>query len=192
MHRPVIGYMWSVYVIVRLTLSDVGNNDLSVTVLTRERRNLSMRRPASLCSYSSDRFAPTALSRPFTWHTFSLNLYVCYYDRPWTAAVSLFLFFLAYSERSEIGCLPYFHTWCGLGANLGCRSEMCCTRLAGNTGRKKSPSGHHRTTLSSYIVATKARIDNRKKNLLNSQQYLLQMPHNMANFGPLTAEIIVS
>jgi len=57
------------------------------------------------------------------------------------------------------------HTWCGLGANLGCRSEMCCTRLAGNTGRKKSPSGHHRTTLSSYIVATKARIDNRKKKL---------------------------
>ena len=23
-----------------------------------------------------------------------------------------------------------------LSANLGCRSEMCCTRLAGNTGRK--------------------------------------------------------
>ena len=28
---------------------------------------------------------------------------------------------------------------------------------------KKSPSGHHRTTLSGYIFATKARIDNRKK-----------------------------
>ena len=26
--------------------------------------------------------------------------------------------------------LPYFHTWCGLSANLGCRSETCCTRLA--------------------------------------------------------------
>ena len=24
-------------------------------------------------------------------------------------------------------------------ANLECMSEMCCTRLAGNTGRKKSP-----------------------------------------------------
>ena len=31
------------------------------------------------------------------------------------------------------------------------------------TGRKKSPSGHHRTTLSGYIFATKARINNRKK-----------------------------
>jgi len=44
-------------------------------------------------------------------------------------------------------------------------SEMCSTRLAGNTGRKKSPSAHHRTTLSGYIFATrpKARIENQKK-----------------------------
>ena len=28
------------------------------------------------------------------------------------------------------------HTWCGPGVNLECRSEMCCTRLAENTGRK--------------------------------------------------------
>jgi len=32
---------------------------------------------------------------------------------------------------------------------------------------KKSPSGHHPTTSSGYIFATKARIDNRK-NLLSS------------------------
>jgi len=29
-----------------------------------------------------------------------------------------------------------FGTWCGLSANLECRSEMRCTRLAANTGRK--------------------------------------------------------
>ena len=34
--------------------------------------------------------------------------------------------------------------------------------------RQKSPSWHHRTTLSGYIFATKAHIDNRKKNLLSS------------------------
>jgi len=33
---------------------------------------------------------------------------------------------------------------------------------------KKSPSGHHRKTLSDYIFATKARIDDRKKDLLSS------------------------
>ena len=72
-------------------------------------------------------------------------------------------------------------------ANLECRSEMCCTRLAGNTGRKKSPFWHHPTTLSGYIFRTKARIDNRKKDLLNSNASST-CPNNMVNFG-LTAEI---
>jgi len=98
-----------------------------------------------------------------------------------------FLFFLANSQRSQIGCLSYFHTWCGLSANLEYRSEMCGTRLAENTGRKKSPSGHHRTTLSGHIFATKARIDNRKKNLsINTSS---TCPDNMVNFGPRTAAI---
>jgi len=38
---------------------------------------------------------------------------------------------------------------------------------------KKLPSAHHRTTLSGYIFAAEARIDNRKKPV--KQQYLLQM-----------------
>ena len=33
---------------------------------------------------------------------------------------------------------------------------------------KNLPSGHHRATLSGYVFATEARIDNRKKNLLSS------------------------
>jgi len=53
---------------------------------------------------------------------------------------------------------------------------------------QKSPSGHHRTTLSGYIFATKARIDNRKKNLLNSNNSST-CPHNMVNFSLLVAEI---
>jgi len=54
--------------------------------------------------------------------------------------------------------------------------------------RQKSPSGHHRATLSGYIFATKARIDNRKKNLLSSNASSTCLD-NMVNFGPLTAEI---
>ena len=64
---------------------------------------------------------------------------------------------------------------------------MYCTRLAGNAGRKKSPSRHHRTTLSGYIFATKARIDNRKK--LFKQQCLPHMCSQYSEFGPLAAEI---
>jgi len=83
------------------------------------------------------------------------------------------------------------HTWYGVSVNLRCRSETCCTRLAENTGRKsreKSPSGHHRTLVSGYILATKARIDNRKTKLLSSNMSFT-CPHNMVNFGPLAAEI---
>ena len=54
---------------------------------------------------------------------------------------------------------------------------------------KKSASAHHRTTLLGYIFAAKACIDNRKTNLLNSNIFSTG-PHNMVNFGPLTAEII--
>jgi len=52
---------------------------------------------------------------------------------------------------------------------------------------QKSSSAHHNINLSSYIFATKACIDNRKK-LLNSNTCSI-CPHNMANFGPLMAEI---
>jgi len=42
--------------------------------------------------------------------------------------------------------------------------------------------------LSGYIFATKACIDNRKKNLLSTNTSCTY-PDNMVNFGPLTAEI---
>ena len=53
--------------------------------------------------------------------------------------------------------------------------------------RQKSPSRHRRTILSGYIFATKAHIDNRKNVLCSNMSSIC--PHNMANFGPLTAEI---
>jgi len=71
-------------------------------------------------------------------------------------------------------------------------SGMCCSRLAEKTRRKtdakKSPSVHHGTTLSGCVFATKAYIDNRKKNLLNSN-ISPTCPYNMANFRLIAAEI---
>ena len=105
--------------------------------------------------------------------------------------VVVVLLFFSRRRRVDV-CHTCLHTWCGLSVNLRCRSETCCTRLAANTGhkksRQKSPSGDHHTTLSGYIFATKAHIDNRKKNLLSSNMSSI-CPHNMANFGPLAAEI---
>jgi len=108
------------------------------------------------------------------------TLYFC----PVVSSSSIFFFFLTSSQPMQIGCVPYLHTWCGLSANLRCRSETCCKALGANTGRKKSskksPSGHHHTTLSGYIFATEARIDSRKK--LVKQQYLL---HVFPQYGKL-------
>ena len=53
---------------------------------------------------------------------------------------------------------------------------------------KKLPSVHHRTTLLDYIFATKAGIDNWKKDLLCSNTSSTCC-NNMVNFGPLVAEI---
>jgi len=68
---------------------------------------------------------------------------------------------------------------------------MCCMRLAeirDAKNAKNSPSAYHRTTLSGYIFAVKACIDNQKKTV--KQQYILHIcPHNMVNISPLTAEI---
>jgi len=47
---------------------------------------------------------------------------------------------------------------------------------------KKSLSGHYRTTLSGYIFATKARVNNRKK--LVKQQYLFQMSPQYGELRP--------
>jgi len=52
---------------------------------------------------------------------------------------------------------------------------------------QKLPSGHHRTTLSGYIFATKAHIDNQNK--LVKQQYLLHVSPQYGVLGPLAAEI---
>jgi len=52
----------------------------------------------------------------------------------------------------------------------------------------QSPSGHYRTTLSGYIFATKALVDNRKKLLISNISPTC--PYNIVNFRPLAAEIV--
>jgi len=69
----------------------------------------------------------------------------------------------AFNKKNNTLCLPYFHTWCGLSANLECMSEMRYMLLAENTGRQKLPFWHYRTTLSGCIFAAEAYIDNREK-----------------------------
>jgi len=72
----------------------------------------------------------------------------------------------------------------GLSANLGCGSETCCTRLAENTGRKKSPKICHLHTiaqLSRAISSQLRHVSTIGKNLLNSNI----SPHMSLQYGEL-------
>ena len=106
------------------------------------------------------------------------SLYFIYLWQPWVADADIIFsscgffllsFFRAYSQPPpQIGCLPYFHTWCGLSANVECMSQMCYIRLAENTGRKRSPKtrhGHHRTT---RAVSSQLYVSRIRKKLLNN------------------------
>jgi len=97
----------------------------------------------------------------------------------------LLLFFLAYCQLSQIGCLQYFDTWCGRGENLGCRPETCCTLLAENTGHKKSPKICHLCTIAQLSRAISSQLRHVLtigKKLLNSS-ISPTCPHNMVNLA---------
>jgi len=83
-----------------------------------------------------------------------------------------------------IGCLPYFHTWCGLSVNLECRSETCCARLAENTARKNDAKNRHLGTIPQLCQAISLQLRHVStiRTKLVKQQYLLH--------GPQAAEIV--
>jgi len=83
------------------------------------------------------------------------------------------------------------HTWCGLSANLGSRSETCCTRLAENAGRKKSPKNRHLRTIVQLCraISSQLRHYRQSEKKLLSNNISSRCSHNMVNFGLLAAEI---
>ena len=66
---------------------------------------------------------------------------------------------------------------------------MCCSRLAANTGRENVAKNRRPGTIAQLRRAISSQLRHVltiEKNLLNSN---ITCPHNMVNFGPLTAEI---
>ena len=79
-----------------------------------------------------------------------------------------------------------------LTAYLRRRSETCCTRLAGNAGRKKVAKNRHLCTIAQLCRAISSqlrRVSTTGKNVKYSNMSHTLCPHNMVNFGPLAAEI---
>jgi len=92
----------------------------------------------------SDRLKVLFYGRP-AWHDADIYIF--------SSCGFFFLLFLFPRLISVVGCLPYFHTWCGLSANLECMSEMCCSRLAENTGRKNDAKTRHLSTIAQLCRA---------------------------------------
>jgi len=109
----------------------------------------------------------------------------------------LSFFFFSFSSPSlSSRRVDVYHTstqWCGLSANLECRSEMCCTQLAGNKGCKNDAKNRHLGSIAQLCRAESSQLrhvlKSGKKNFLISNMSST-CPYNMANFGPLAAEIV--
>jgi len=78
------------------------------------------------------------------------------------------------------------------GANLECKSEMCCKLLAENTARKNDAKTRHLGTIAQLCQAISSQLRHIQtigKKLLNSN-ISPTCPYNMVNFGSLAAEIV--
>ena len=95
-------------------------------------------------------------------------------------------------HRLDVCHTSTHNTWCGLSANLQCRSEMCSTWLAENTRRKKSPKNRHMRSITQVCRAIFSQLRHLStigKHFLNSRPNISSTcPYNKVNFGPLTAE----
>jgi len=70
-------------------------------------------------------------------------------------------------------------------------SEICCTLLAGNTGRKNDAKNRHLRTIAQacWAISSQGMYRQSEKNLLSSN-ISSTCPYDMVNFGPLAAEIV--
>jgi len=93
-----------------------------------------------------------------------------------------FFFFPRLLSAVADGCLPYFHTWCALSANLECMSEMCCMRLAENTGRKNYAKNRHPRTIARLCraVSSQLRHVSTMGKTLVKRQYLFHLSSQYA------------
>jgi len=141
--------------------------------------------PYSVVLYRS----PTQTFYLYLWSPYGIGQSIIFSCCGFFLSIYLSIFFF---PRLISAPAPYFYTWCGLSVNLKCRSEMCCTWLAENTGRKKVAKNRHLGTIAQLCWAISLQVRHvstiGKKNLLSSNMSS-RCSHNMMNFGTLAAKI---
>jgi len=117
---------------------------------------------------------------------------VCNRSGHYILPCSLFFIFLFSSPNLSRQRVDVYHISTRgvalVSANVECR---CCTRPAGNTGRKKSPKICHLRAIVNFVGLYRRNWGTYRpseSNLLSSN-ISARCPHNMVNFGPLAAEI---
>jgi len=88
--------------------------------------------------------------------------------------------------------LPYFYTRCDPSANVDCKSEMCCMRLAGNAGPKKrqkfaiwAPSHHRAITLQLRHLSAIGNKNSSGDEIANVNFYAVR-PRKLPEFAEIT------
>jgi len=134
----------------------------------------------------------------FLWPPIAMDRPLSYIFALWFLLSSFFYLSIFFSSpnlsrrRLDVCQTSTQKSWCGLSANLRCRSEMCCWRLATNTGRKKVAKNRHLGTVAQLRRAISSQlrhISTIGKNFLSSSTSSTY-PYNMVNFSPLAAEIL--
>jgi len=107
----------------------------------------------------------------------SSSIYLSSFPRPISAVASSSIQLFGHNRHGpKIG--GYHTSTRGvtfLSANLECRSEICCMRLAGNTGRKNDAKNRHMGTIVQLCRAESSQLkhsrqsekNDKKQNLLN-------------------------
>ena len=128
-------------------------------------KNLLSSNMSSTCPHNMVNFGPLAAEiDPVVWgapvrqpNFAALNRgrHLCSAGRPprWALAHILVLLLSIFFPRlfsavADWMSTIYLHTWCGLSANLGCTSEMCCKRVA-----EKTPKIRHLGTIARIYQA---------------------------------------
>ena len=104
----------------------------------------------------------------------------------WFLSIFYLSFFSRLISAATHWMSTYFHTWCGLSADLECRSETCCTRLAGNAGPKKVAKNRHLSTIAQLYraISSQPRHVSTIGKKLVKQQYVLQMSPQYGEHRP--------
>jgi len=138
--------------------------------------------------------------RPSRWALAHVLVLSSSYGRPaWEMRTLYFLpcgFFLSFyaynlSHRPQIGCLPYFDTWCAPSANLECIGLKCAARGSLEMQDPKFAKSRHLGTIAQLCpaISSQRRHVSTIGKILVKRQYLLHMSPQYGELRPIAAEI---